>query len=252
LEHTLKVTVRYDGTDFAGWQVQPGQRTVQGELEQALSQIVTTPIRITGSGRTDAGVHALGQVFSCAWPEVPDCARLQRSVSRMLSPAIRLERVEEAPAGFNACRDAIGKRYAYTFCLSKTPDPLSARYAWAVPHDVDWDAVEGLVQGFVGEHDFAGLQCTGTELASTVRTIHAITYQEGGAVVPCDSRQHRHLVFEGNGFLYKMVRNIVGSVIDVARGQLAKERIDSLLESPGPYDGYTAPAHGLMLVDVRY
>ena len=248
----LKATVRYDGTDFAGWQVQPGQRTIQGAIEDALSTIANTPVRIHGAGRTDAGVHALGQVFSFSWPaEVPP-DRLRRSLSRMLGPEVQVTGIESVPAGFHARKSAQAKRYAYTFSLSREADPLSARYAWFVPWPVDLDRFRPFAKQLEGEHDFAGFQASRASTGTTVRTIYTIDIEPGGVIAPCDAAALWRVTFHGDGFLYKMIRNIMGTLIDIARGHLPGSRLTELLESPGPFHGHTAPGHGLALLEVIY
>jgi len=252
MKRNLKVTVRYDGTGFAGWQVQPDTRTVQGELERVLSQIAGNPIRIYGSGRTDAGVHALGQVFSCRWPGELDAARIRRSISGMLSPEIRAERVEEAPSDFHARSSAVAKRYAYSIAFAREPDPFWARYAWCLPHKIDLDHLAALCLAVTGEHDFAGFQCSRSSAQTTVRTLYSVEIRQGGIIGPRDAEDLWHIVFHGNGFLYKMVRNITGTLVEIARGALPEERLQELLLSPGPFHGHTAPAHGLALLEVIY
>lgn len=252
MERTLKAVVRYDGTDFAGWQVQPGERTVQGVIEDALSRIMSQPIRIHGAGRTDAGVHALAQVFSfrCA-ADIP-CERLRRSLSRMLGPAIRLVHIEEAPSNFHAQKSAVAKRYAYTLSFANEPDPFSVRYAWCVPQSFDPDKLGVLAECLVGEHDFAGFQGGGSSVVHTVRTVYSIELSKGGVVCPCDAEDLWRLSFYGNGFLYKMIRNITGTLVDIARGKIPEACLDERLASRGPYAGQTAPGHGLTLVAVEY
>lgn len=252
MEHNLKATVRYDGTGFAGWQTQPGKRTIQGEIEQALTLMAGVPIRIHGAGRTDAGAHALGQVFSFHWLTEPDCMRLRRSLSSMLGPRIRIERVEEAPPSFHARKSARAKRYAYALLLAAAEDPFAARYAWRLPWPIDMTYMGRLAQRFVGEHDFAGVQSSGACATSTVRTLHSVEVLPGGVVAPMDAVGLWRIEFVGNGFLYKMVRNITGLLVDIARGRLPESRIDEVLASPGPFRGHTAPARGLTLVDVFY
>jgi tRNA pseudouridine38-40 synthase len=252
MEMNLKAVVRYDGTDFAGWQVQPGLRTVQGDLEEALSRIAGRPIRIAGAGRTDAGVHALGQVFSWRMPCPVDCPRLRRSLSRMTGPDIRVEEVEEVAPEFHARKSARGKLYAYTLALAREPDPLSARYAWTVPSDLDLEALARLARGVVGEHDFAGFQGGGASVKTTVRTIHSLELKRGGVIGPVDGDALWRLEFEGSGFLYKMVRNITGTLVDVARGTLPESVLEERLHAPGPFHGHTAPACGLAMVRVEY
>jgi tRNA pseudouridine38-40 synthase len=252
MDHNLKAIVRYDGTDFAGWQIQPDARTVQGEIEGALSRIASQPIRIQAAGRTDAGVHALGQVFSCHWPKEPDTDRLRRSLSSMLAPEIRVESIEVVPPDFNARFSATSKRYAYAISLTREPDPLSARYAWCVPWKLDIDRLAELATSLVGTHDFAGFQCSGSDIHTTVRTLYAVKVLPGGIVASCDARNLYRIELWGDGFLYKMVRNIAGLLVGIVRGATLESRFMEVLNAPGPFHGHTAPAHGLALVEVQY
>ncbi|MCP4642068.1 MAG: tRNA pseudouridine(38-40) synthase TruA [bacterium] len=252
MSQRLKATVRYDGTRFSGWQVQPTERTVQGAIEGALARIAGDQVRIQGAGRTDAGVHAMGQVFSFDWDRPVSPETLRRSISRMLGPEIQIVDIRSVAAEFHARKSAVSKRYAYAFLRSREADPLTARYAWCVPVEVDLDAIRDLAPRLVGEHDFAGFQGGGASVKTTVRTIYSLELMPGGIVSPCDAGNLWRLEFRGNGFLYKMVRNITGTLIDIARGQLPEERLSELLESPGPFRGHTAPAHGLALVEVVY
>ncbi len=248
----LKVTVRYDGADFAGWQTQPGRRTVQGELEAALARIAQRPVRIHGAGRTDAGAHALGQVFSCDWPARGDLSRLRRSLCRMTGPGLRVEAVEPAPPAFHARKSAKSKRYAYALALASEPDPFSARHAWTVTPRLDLDRLAALLTRMEGRHDFAGFQASGAATETSVRTLYSVELMRGGVVAPLDSPDLWRIVFHGDGFLYKMVRNLVGAAVDIARGHLPPETLDARLAAPAPYHGHTAPAHGLTLLEVRY
>jgi len=248
----IKATVRYDGSGFAGWQVQPGLRTVQGELERVLSTIASRAISVRGAGRTDAGAHALGQVCNFQWPLEPDTEKLRRSISGMLSPDLRAESVEVAPDDFDARFSATGKRYAYAFSFAKFPDPFTARYAWLVPWPVDLQRLAELAGHITGRRDFAGFQCAGASSATTVRTLHSVELIEGGFAGPVDAEGLWRLEFRGDAFLYKMVRNLTGTLIDIARGLLPASTLDERLTSPGPYRGYTAPAHGLVLMAVEY
>ena len=184
---TLKAVVCYDGTRFAGWQVQPGQRTVQEDLETALATIAGETIRITGAGRTDAGVHALGQVFSCGWPEGVASEGLQRSLSKMLGPEVRIESVEAVSDAFNALRSAVAKRYTYVLYDALHPDPFSHRYAWSVPKGVDWAAIRRLSRVVEGTHDFAGFCASGSSVKTTVRTVHSVRLCEGPLIGPVDA-----------------------------------------------------------------
>jgi tRNA pseudouridine38-40 synthase len=252
MDLNLKAVVRYNGTHFAGWQIQPDERTVQGELEAVLSRIASRPIRVHGASRTDSGVHAFGQVCSFRWPEECPHDRLRRSLSGLLSPEIRVEDVAVVPESFHARKSAIGKRYAYAFHLGKEPDPFGNPYAWCIRWPVDLDLLAELAKKLEGEHDFAGFQSAGTEIKSTVRALYSVELRRGGVVAPLDAEGLWRIEFHGTGFLYKMVRNITGTLVDIARGHFPASRLDELLTAPSPFMGYTAPAHGLTLLEVLY
>ena len=248
----MKAVVRYDGSRFAGWQVQPGQRTVQGNIEWALGQIAGREVRIHGASRTDAGVHALGQVFSFLWPEEKPFDRLAFSISKMLGPEIRIESLEPAAEDFHPRKHRSSKRYAYVMSCSKLPDPFSAQFAWCIPWELDMELLRSLCRRIEGEHDFAGFQSSGASVASTVRTLYSVSLEEGGVVAPCDAGELWRLEFLGSGFLYKMVRNITGTFVDIARGYRPESWLDERMASPGPFKGMTAPARGLALMEIRY
>jgi len=247
----LKCVARYDGTNFAGWQRQTGMRTVQGVLEETLSRIARREIAIQGAGRTDAGVHALGQVFSCRWPDEPP-QRLGYAVSKMTGPEIRIESVLRAPPTFNARFDALGKRYVYTFDFNRRPDPFSARYAWHVPYALDLELFEKSLRAIRGIHDFAGFQSAGNQMKHTVRAIHAARLYEGGLYHAPDANGLFRVELVGDGFLYKMVRNICGTLVEIARGRFAADTMQAMLRLGGPFRGHCAPAHGLALAEVYY
>lgn len=248
----LKAVVRYDGTGFAGWQVQPNGVTVQGELERVLAQIAGGPVRVHGAGRTDAGVHALAQVCHFDWAGAATPDKLRRALTRMLAPRVRVESLDAVHPGFHARYDAVGKRYAYSLCGRRDPDPFTARHVWHLPWPIDVQALTEHAQRLVGEHDFAGFQGGGASVATTVRTIHGITLHAGPVIGPVDAADTWRIEFHGNGFLYKMIRNIMGTLVDISRGALPPSHLDALLASPGPFLGHTAPAHGLTLLEVQY
>ena len=249
----LKGIVRYDGGDFAGWQTQPRERTVQGVIEEALGLIARQPVRIHGAGRTDAGVHALAQVFSCEWPrEDASLDRVRRSLSRMLGPAIRVEALEPVVEAFHARKSAVSKRYAYTLHLGREPDPFACRYGWTAPPGVDLAKAAERLRRIEGVHDFAGFQGSKSSVTDTVRTIHSARLLEGGVIGPRDAAGLYRIELHGGGFLYKMARNLVGTVVDIARGRLPESALEERLAAPAPYRGHTAPAHGLTLLEVLY
>lgn len=248
----LKMKVRYDGGGFAGWQVQPGLRTVQGELERALARIASQPVAVRGAGRTDSGVHALGQVCNFLWPLEADAERIGRAISGMLSPDLRVESIEEVEAAFDSRFSAKAKRYAYAFSLSRFSDPFSARYAWQTPWPVDLELLERLARELTGRRDFAGYACAGSGTKSTTRTLFSVDLKPGGVTGPIDASGLWRIEFRGDGFLYKMVRNISGTLIDIARGQLPQSTLFERLNAAGPFRGHTAPARGLTLIEVEY
>ena len=251
-EYQIKATVRYDGGGFAGWQIQPDVRTVQGEIERVLSLIASEPVSILGASRTDAGVHALGQVFCFKWKSVPPLTRLRKSISQMLSPEVRIESMDVVEDDFHPIYSAVRKKYAYSFSLATEPDPFSSRHAWRLPRHTDVEMMAQLGQRLVGTHDFAGYRCLGGSVKTTVRTLHSVEVMKGGVVGPQDADDLWRIEFVGNGFMYKMVRNLMGTLVDIARGHFPESRLDELLESPGPFAGQTAPACGLFLVKVDY
>lgn len=248
---TLKGTVRYLGTPFSGWQAQEDQRTVQGDIETALSRIASQPIRIQGAGRTDAGVHALGQVFSCEWPKaVPP--NLRHALCRMLEPEIQIAALAPVSSDFNARFSAKAKRYCYTFHFSREMDPFSAPYSWQVPYKVDIDQIRSLLPQLEGTHDFAGFQSTGCQMKTTVRTIYSAKIHQGAVVGPRDGQNLWHIEFFGNGFLYKMVRNLSGTLVEIGRGRFGPDFLQKALESGGPFRGHCAPPQGLVMKEVLY
>lgn len=248
-----KAVVRYAGTPFSGWQVQPAERTVQGDLMAAMERIAGQPVPVHGASRTDAGVHALAQVCSFRWPKEVDPERLRRSLSAMLSPDIRIDTLEPAPEVFHARKSAKAKRYCYAFDTGREPDPFLAPYVWTAHRDTDVKLLREICGRLEGEHDFAGFESSrAAPKHSTVRTLYRVTLEEGGVMSHPSARDVWRLAYFGNGFLYKMVRNMTGTLMEIARGHLPQSRLEEALAAPGPYLGYTAPAHGLTLMEVLY
>lgn len=252
MELNLKGIVRYDGGRFAGWQVQPDQRTVQGELERCLSQIAGGPVRVHGASRTDAGVHAFGQVFSFRWPAAKGFDRLPRALSSMLGPEIRVVSIEQAADDFHARFSARSKRYAYSICCLRDTDPFTARYAWHIAWEIDWDRLAGLARRLCGRRDFAGFQSAGSPASCTIRTLETVELHRGCVVGPINDKNGWRLEFAGDGFLYHMVRNMTGTLIEIARGRFPESWLEERLDSRGPFKGLTAPPHGLALIAVTY
>jgi len=245
----LKLTLSYDGAAYAGWQVQLDDPTVQGTLEQALQKITGETIRTVASGRTDAGVHALGQVVSLA----SECSLatdvLLRALNGNLPCDIRVLDVSEAKDGFHAIRDAIGKRYRYVLQDGPIQDVFARRYAWYIPGRLDAEAMHRAAQPLAGRHDFASFESSGSERASSVRTITDISVQRGRE----NRADHIFVEVAADGFLYNMVRAIVGTLVEVGRGAQPQGWPAEVLAARQRGDaGQTAPPQGLFLVHVSY
>jgi tRNA pseudouridine38-40 synthase len=267
---TWKLTVAYDGTDFQGWQVQPGLPTIQGELQAALGRVTGESPLPQGSGRTDAGVHALAQVASFPLRAPIPAGNLQRALNRTLPPSIRILEATTVPSTFHARHSAVAKTYEYRIFREAICPPLLARYVYACPWQLDLDKLQACARSFEGEHDFQSFAANDPDLSvrngaadeladdasalripsgSTIRTIHSSVWEaqqdEAGAMLVYRVR--------GNGFLHHMVRNLVGTMLDVGRGHLVLEEIPGILaarrrSAAGP----TAPALGLFLHSVEY
>jgi len=243
----FRFTLEYDGAGFAGWQAQAGgERTVQDSFESAIEQVTGRRLRVAASGRTDAGVHALGQVVSAQIDtELPPVA-LQRALNQILPDDLAVVSAERAADDFHARRSAVGKLYSYRVWNDPTRSPLRASRTHWVPRELDVPAMSKAAEAFVGRHDFAALQAAGSEVESSVRTL---------ARVEIEREPSGELVFwvEGDGFLRHMVRNLVGTLLEVGAGRRPIESIAELLASEDRRQaGPTAPARALTLVRVFY
>ena len=245
----LKLTVAYRGTNYCGWQIQANPRSVQQVLETAFTKITGEKNRFTASGRTDAGVHAIGQVISVVTSTTIPNGNLVRGLNSNIPRDISVLSVEDAPERFHAIRDAKRKRYRYRLQMGPVADPLDQEFAWHVTYSLDVPAMQLAARELLGEHDFACFQAAGADRITTVRTIYDCQFNE------CETTPFRKFQFEieGNGFLYNMVRNIVGSLVEVGRGKQSPTWISELIRSKDrKRAGQTAPAKGLFLVSVDY
>lgn len=245
----FKLVVAYNGRAYVGWQVQPQGRTVQAEIELALEQVTQVPTRVTASGRTDSGVHALGQVVSFSSTTHLNPDTLQRALNGNLPKDIRVLSAEWAPDDFHAIRDAVSKRYRYFIQDGGIQDPFLSDWCWYVPKELDESRMREAADLLVGEHDFASYQSAGSPRATTVRTIHefVLERQIGQLCEP--------IVIEisANGFLYNMVRNLVGTLVDVGEGkQPTTWPHEILAKKDRKQAGPTAPPQGLFLLSVEY
>jgi len=242
---TLRLVIEYDGTDFSGWQRQLGQRTVQACLEEALQAMTGQALRVTGAGRTDAGVHAEGQVASVKLSSRIPVGGFLRGLNAQLPPDVAIKDVRDADAGFDARRSARGKSYRYQIWNHLTRSPLERRTSWHHRAALDTQAMREAAAAFVGTHDFRAFRASDCDRKNTVRLIRQFEVERQGALIRCE--------VEGTAFLKNMVRIMVGTLVQAGMGQLDAAGVRRLLEAGDrTQSGVTAPAHGLTLVRVTY
>lgn len=276
---SFKITLAYDGADFSGWQAQPGRRTVQGELERAWLEITGETVRLNAAGRTDAGVHAAGQVVSVESATNIPPESLVHALNSKLPEDAAVQLVERVADGFHATHDAKFKRYRYTIFNDARRPVFCRRYAWHIPTPLDVAAMQAGGAHMAGTHDFACFQSVGSERESTVRTIFAVELAATSAAIrsPGSARGSDCLPstlspnapeaysraeprakivtidVEGDGFLYNMVRTIAGTLVEVGRGKRTPEWVAEVIAAKDRCAaGQTAPAHGLCMQWVAY
>jgi len=237
----IKIKLAYDGSEFHGWQVQPDLPTIQGVLEQVVSEIEGQAVQVAGSGRTDAGVHALEQVAAFHMANPIPVANLRRAMNRLLPHTIRVLSAEEAAAGFHPRFDARAKTYEYRIVRAEVCSPFEWPYAHHYPYPLDEDRMARLAAAFAGEHDFTAFAAADerdAEGKSKVRRVFSSVLE----------RPAGRLIYRvrGSGFLKHMVRNLVGTLIEAGKGNI--DDLTALPAKPGP----TAPAKGLFLMSVEY
>jgi tRNA pseudouridine38-40 synthase len=248
----FKLTIAYDGTDFHGWQVQSNKPTIQGEIVNVLRRITQENVQLHGAGRTDAGVHALGQVGSFRTQSALSSGEFQRALNALLPPTIRIVAAEEVGPDFNARWSARGKIYRYRLYRGKVVPPMLWRYVLHYPFPLDEDAMRNAAVRFVGMHDFASFAAsTGSEEDDKERS----TNREVFSTELTRSQDGEELVFtvRGRSFLRYMVRKMVGTLLDVGRGKLQPEDVDRLYElRDRSKSGPTVPPQGLCMVSVEH
>ena len=242
----IKLVLGYDGTSFCGWQVQLNAVSVQESLESAVFKVTGEKVRVTGSGRTDAGVHAQGQVahFDTECKTV-EPKKFYRALNAHLPESIRVYESEQVDEQFDACRKTKKKTYKYSLYLGEVENPLKERYAVRVEDNLDIDKMRSSAKVFIGEHDFKCMCASGSSIKTTVRTIYNIEIQKNG--------NDLSFIVTGNGFLYNMVRILVGTLLKAGKGETNEHELEQMLSTgERAMGGRTLPAKGLCLMSVEY
>jgi tRNA pseudouridine38-40 synthase len=241
----IKLTIEYDGTNYSGWQLQSGQDSIQARLEAALERIFSTLVRVRGSSRTDAGVHARAQVAALTLPRAFDAAELQRALNAILPGDIVILSADAVDDSFDPRRRAIARAYEYRVLNQQWRSAFEHRYSWLIREPLNLDRMNEAARIFLGELDFAAFRTLGTEVKSTVRRVHRSEWRREGS----------HLTYrvEATSFLRHMVRAMVATMVEVGRGKMEPSLVAELLargeRSMAPA---AAPPQGLFLVEVRY
>lgn len=247
----VKFLITYEGTNYSGWQVQNNACSIQSYIEKALSTIVQKPIKIIGAGRTDRGVHAERQVAHADIPKW-DLQKLQMSLNGLLPEDIRILSVEEVDKDFHARYSAKKKIYRYSVITDRVLSPFERKHTLHYPHRLDLELIRSLCPQFEGKRDFSGFTHELSRLPkhrSTVKHLYSLEVQENLSPY----KKGFSLIFTGEGFLYKMVRNIVGTLLDIGRGKISPSQIEKIFTTKNrSLGGITAPSHGLTLIDIHY
>lgn len=241
---TLRLDVSYDGSGFRGYASQDGLRTVQSELDGALATVLGSAVKTSVAGRTDAGVHARGQVVSLSLGEMPDLERLQRSLNGLLGSEISIQQITEVPSDFDARFSARWRRYRYLIDPRPSVDPLSRHLVWHVGRSLDLEAMGIVAAAYVGEHDFTSF-CRSAERKSNLRRVDEATLQTSEGLI--------EFWIKANAFCHQMVRSLVGHMFDVGRGFSNAADVESVIAARDRAAVATvAPPHGLTLWEVGY
>ena len=241
----IKLILSYDGTEFCGWQRQKNGYSVQQAVEDAVFAVAGEKVTVTASGRTDAGVHAKGQVAHFDTNAFIPPEKFYKAINTFLPNGVKALSSEEAPKNFNACRTAKRKTYEYSLYLSDTEQPLKERYATRVFGELNIEKMRSAARLIQGEHDFKAFSATGSSAKTTVRTVYAVTVENSG--------EDLKIRVTGNGFLYNMVRIIAGALVKAGKGELSESDIIKAFNSgERSLLGETLPAKGLCLISVEY
>lgn len=242
----IKLTIEYDGGRYQGWQrLGDSDKTIQGKIENILTQITGTKMEIIGSGRTDAGTHAKGQIANFKTDAKITIAEIMDTLNHQLPRDIVIKKIEEVPERFHARYNAKGKKYSYHVWNDVVPSAFERNYSFHYPQELDFAAMNQACLKLMGKHDFIGFSSLKKTKKSTVRTIDELSIQKDGSLL--------HFNFVGDGFLYKMVRIIMGTILEIGAGEMSLEAIDEIFESKIRSEaGMTVPSQGLFLEEVYY
>jgi tRNA pseudouridine38-40 synthase len=242
----IKLVIEYDGSAYHGWQIQPGLRTIQGVIQEKIAQITQADVNLIGAGRTDAGVHALGQVANFKTENMILCEALQRGLNGLLAPDIVIMAAEEVDEEFHARFSARSKVYEYHILNQPYPSAIGRRHAWFIHHELDVVAMRECAATLIGSHDFSSFRVSGDESRHSIREVFRLEIERRAG-------NFLTITIEANAFLREMVRSIVGTLVDVGQGKTSpKEFLEIFQARDRRRAGMTAPAHGLFLVTVAY
>src|SRR4030043_404473 len=220
----IKLLIEYDGTNYLGWQVQAKGLTIQGMIEEKLKLLTGESVRLIGSGRTDAGAHAFGQVAHFKVQNRMDVGTIQKAINSLLPPDIVIKKVEEVDENFHARKQARSKIYEYRILNAPIRSVFHRGYAWHIPQKLDWEEMKKATQKLVGEHDFSSFRSTGTPTKTAIRKVFRAEWKRGrGGLIRFE--------IEASGFLKQMVGVIVGRLVEVGRGKISSEEFPRILES---------------------
>lgn len=252
----IRLLLEYDGSAYHGWQVQKEGLTIQGILEEKVFQVAGAPSSIIGASRTDAGVHAFGQVAAFRTGSQLDAATITRALNAVLPQDIRVLAAAEAESSFHPREDALRKRYVYMIANQRVPSAFLYRYTWTVPQMLEMSLMEEASSVLIGKHDFAAFMGTGSDIKDPVREIYSLDIEKLAAVdfmTVCLKGTFIKITIEANGFLRHMVRNIVGTLVEIGRARIPSFRMKEILDSRNRRQaGQTAPAKGLFLERIDY
>ena len=241
----IKLTIEYDGREYHGWQKQPNRLNIQGEIEQAIQNVVGEKVELIGSGRTDSGVHAFGQVANFKLNSDFPIEKMAIAFNSQVKQSIRIQKAEEVKLEFHSRYHCHEKTYLYVIDNSEQGSSIYRNLSYHVPQALNIEKMQKAIQYFVGEHDFTSFKSSGTSSKSSVRTIYQARI----------SKEQNRIIIQltGNGFLYNMVRIISGTLLEVGLGDLSPEEIPNIIEAKDrTRAGRTLPAHGLFLKEVKY